>query len=834
VLYTADQTAAQVAAACGITSVAWSPDGRSFATATQVLLTVYDAATGKARFACPGHAPVCWSPDGRYLASPSHARPRALTIWEADTGQEARSLRGHTADLRAVVWSPDGTRLASSDQATIKIWDAAAEPEASVLRGFDGPALDVAWSPDGTRLVAGGADRELRRRHGQGEPKPASSQALKVWETATGREVPAPDPATATVQSVAWSQDGRRLAHTIALTNGKGGETGHRSVRIWGLDEGRVLFTLRGDPPLLVASTRLAWSPGTDVATPSPSSSSVIASTHVAWSPRGARLATTSWDGYTTVWDATAGAALQTFQSGRRLAWSPDGTRLAGVWAGRIRRGSGMIIIWDVSRGQPLLPIRGHPQGNGDVAWSPDGTRLASGGSDGVIRIWDVASGRALLDLRGHAGPARRLAWSPNGHRLASGGEDGTIRIWDSTSGRETLTLHGCPAGVLVNAVAWSPDGRKRASAGSEGLIKIWDASTRDTGTGADAAAPSPAAASALDRWDEARSFSQFGALLAWNGWPMQGEDALRQALSGLESLSAAYPDRGNLRGELADTYGVLGDLLLTRGRPEEGLAFHRKVRTIRRRLARTFSQPEYQTAMLTSESRLVALLYQAHHRDEAEQAYRETLAEYRRALSRAPSALEAVKLASNLLPLARFLVEEGRPGDANAAYRLILEPVRQLIGNRLAVAPDLLRSMNDIAWFLATCPDPGYRDPDAAVALAREATRREPKAAAYWNTLGVAQYRAGDWKGAIEALEKAVALNGGGDAADGFFLAMAHWQMDTKDQARTWYDKAVTCMETNRPKDEELRRFRSEADALLGIRHPPAPEGAAKPAREE
>ena len=56
------------------------------------------------------------------------------------------------------------------------------------------------------------------------------------------------------------------------------------------------------------------------------------------------------------------------------------------------------------------------------------------------------------------------------------------------------------------------------------------------------------------------------------------------------------------------------------------------------------------------------------------------------------------------------------------------------------------------------------------------------------------------------------------GSSEDFFFLAMAHWQLDQKDQAREWYAKAVEWMNQNQPDDEEFTRFRAEAAALLGI----------------
>ena len=81
------------------------------------------------------------------------------------------------------------------------------------------------------------------------------------------------------------------------------------------------------------------------------------------------------------------------------------------------------------------------------------------------------------------------------------------------------------------------------------------------------------------------------------------------------------------------------------------------------------------------------------------------------------------------------------------------------------------------------------------------------------------ASYRAGDWKDAIAALEKAEGLAPGKSLAyNAVFLAMAHWKLGEKDKARQWYDRAVNWMETNKPTDPEIVQFRAEAAQLLGI----------------
>jgi tetratricopeptide (TPR) repeat protein len=127
-------------------------------------------------------------------------------------------------------------------------------------------------------------------------------------------------------------------------------------------------------------------------------------------------------------------------------------------------------------------------------------------------------------------------------------------------------------------------------------------------------------------------------------------------------------------------------------------------------------------------------------------------------------------------------------------------------------------QAQNEIAWRLLTDPFPGWRNPKLAVALAERAIAAQPGDGNLWNTVGVARYRYGRWKEAIAALEKSMELRDGGKSVDWFFLAMAHWQLGEKDEARKWYEKAVEWTEKYQPKNIQLRRFRTEAEELLKI----------------
>jgi tetratricopeptide (TPR) repeat protein len=156
-------------------------------------------------------------------------------------------------------------------------------------------------------------------------------------------------------------------------------------------------------------------------------------------------------------------------------------------------------------------------------------------------------------------------------------------------------------------------------------------------------------------------------------------------------------------------------------------------------------------------------------------------------------------------------LLKSGQHDGAIAAWRKAIE-----------LKPDYTSAINNLADRLANHPDPKRRDPPEAVRLAKRAVELDPNFKVGWNTLGEAHYRAGDWRAAIKALGKSMEVRKGGDSNDWFFLAMAKWRLDEKDEARKWFHKAVGWMDKNQPKNEELRRFRVEAGALLGLEVPP------------
>jgi WD40 repeat protein len=66
---------------------------------------------------------VAFSRDGRRIATGSE--DRTVRLWDAASGQEVLTLKGHTDIVRCVGFSNDGCRLVSGGwDHTVRVWDA--------------------------------------------------------------------------------------------------------------------------------------------------------------------------------------------------------------------------------------------------------------------------------------------------------------------------------------------------------------------------------------------------------------------------------------------------------------------------------------------------------------------------------------------------------------------------------------------------------------------------------------------------------------------------------------------------------------------------------------
>lgn len=260
---------------------------------------------------------------------------------------------------------------------------------------------------------------------------------------------------------------------------------------------------------------------------------------------------------------------------------------------------------------------------------------------------------------------------------------------------------------------------------------------------------------------------------LAWNkvelGMVYQARGATREAEQQYRETITLLHQQANADYWLAESHEGLAQLCDAQGRAADALDARRDAAAVWQRFASEPSRPD--SFRSWSYGHVAALLSRTNDHAAAVDAHEKAVAAYAKAI-------------------------EASPGSAEAH--------------------------NNLAWFYATFPNITLRDPGKAVSLAKKVIELKPLDGAGWNTLGVAQYRAGDWPAAVEALTKSTELRDGGDAFDWFFLAMAHWQLGDKELARKWYGQAIGRMEKKQPSDDELEQFRAEADELLAASVPP------------
>jgi WD40 repeat protein len=120
---------------------------------------------------------VAWSPDGRRVLTESH--DGTARLWEAETGRQSRVFWRDSGPVLSVACRPDGRRvLTGSDDGTVGLWDAETSKvvdwllrlvrvsllvkEIHTFQAHPLTVWSVAFSPDGKRVVTGSRDGTAR------------------------------------------------------------------------------------------------------------------------------------------------------------------------------------------------------------------------------------------------------------------------------------------------------------------------------------------------------------------------------------------------------------------------------------------------------------------------------------------------------------------------------------------------------------------------------------------------------------------------------------------------------------------------------------------------
>jgi len=287
-----------------------------------------------------------------------------------------------------------------------------------------------------------------------------------------------------------------------------------------------------------------------------------------------------------------------------------------------------------------------------------------------------------------------------------------------------------------------------------------------------------------------------------------------------LDDAVAACRKAIEIDRKYAPAYGNLGNALLTQNKLDEAVAAFRKAIEIDPTNSKGHNSLGY------------ALLKQGKL-DEAIAAFR-----------------KAIELDSNYAfaynNLGIALRAQNKLDEAIAAYRKAIE-----LNPRYANAhTNLTYALMKKGWDLANHADPRLRDLKLAVKVGNEAVKLAPQSIGAWQYMGWIQYRAGNWKASIEALEKSCKLQPGGTGGfdQWIVLALAHARIAAQAglpererarhaaEARRRYDAAVGPIDRRwrvRPAHDVAQAiwdFRMEATKLMGIRKQKSAVSAQKP----
>ncbi len=323
-----------------------------------------------------------------------------------------------------------------------------AKPELVLQTGYNNliGATRSVFSPDG-RLLATTTMR---------------STQIKLWETATGRELRnlSGGPQTGMTLSpvVAFSRDSRLIAAAA----------GDNTVKVWDVITGREVQILASSQGGIT--------------------SSIMGVFFIAFTPDG-RIVTAS--DAVRVWDPASGQELRSIPinaleagasmgGGGGAALSADGNQLAVV---HTDQGKPQVKIWDLSTAREARSINLPDKDieSLELSFAPDGRLLAGGIVDKRLRIWDLSGKASERELGPTTTEFGGIRFTRDG-RLVAFAEGYTVKLWEVATGRELTALKAPNSGPFNTQgqifASFSDDGKKIATGGFDTPTMLWETET--------------------------------------------------------------------------------------------------------------------------------------------------------------------------------------------------------------------------------------------------------------------------------------------------------------------------------------------------------------------
>lgn len=413
------------------------------------------------------------SPDGRWLATQGHTDSALVTVWDLSHQRIKTRLRGHSAVVHHIAFSPDSTTLATaSADGTARLWSILDGRDRATFATNIRPMNELLFaSPDGKHVAI--ASRSATR----------VSKTLDFDDVQSIRELPIKIgiPPSAGKRFVGLSQE-RITVHNVE------DNAEIAAFPIGGLSINEAVISRNGEHVAAYGSesTLVLWFPDTDRRISLRDGNSRIFA--AAFSPDGKFLVTGSGDGLVRVWDANTGILLPPRLNAKEqvnyLEFSPDGSQFVAT------TNQNRAVVWRLDGFELVASLRSPDARFQAVQFNFDGTRLLSydASHNESVHVWDIATAQSIasIPLTGRVDVATHP--SRNEALVASVSEGAFVWHFDKNM-KSTVTEQSVSHasysgdGQMMYIASDLPriadtDGTGRSVAGTVSILERWDRET--------------------------------------------------------------------------------------------------------------------------------------------------------------------------------------------------------------------------------------------------------------------------------------------------------------------------------------------------------------------